>query len=190
MIKVPKLLIKKNIFHPALVSIWTTMSTTIEQYRLAIGSNAGRMSGPKWSVQTGVVKVAMNSPTDTSPDPLLPWLILSLALLSPITLHLTWGLIVTTYTADISIPGFYLLKEATIHMIDVMDNITGIVRKLLLLMAGDVELNPGPDNFVEEKLVVISSTNEIRPTEWRKYLQKHFERLTRQDSRVYILGKP
>ena len=103
MIKVPKLLIKKSIIHPALVSIWTTMSTTIEQYRLAIGSNAGRMSSPKWSLHTGVVKVAMNSPTDTSPDPLLPWLLVSLALLTPITLHLTWGLIVTT--ADISIQG-------------------------------------------------------------------------------------
>ena len=135
------------------------MSTTIEQYRLSIGSNAGRMSGPKWSLHTGVVKVAMNSPKGTSPDPILPWLIVSLALITPIALHLTWGLIVTPYTAAISIPCFNLLKVATIDMIGVMDNITGIVRKLFLLMAGDVELNPGPDNLVEEKLVIISSTN-------------------------------
>ena len=159
------------------------MSTSIEQYRLAIGCNAGRLSSPKWSVQTGVVK--MTSPTvSSSPPPLLAWLIISLALLSTITLYL----VVTPYPAVIAIPGFYLLRKGNIASVDVMEKIGGIVRKLLLLLAGDVEQNPGPGKFEEEKLVIISTTNEIRVTEWRGYLEKHFERLTRQDSRIYALG--
>ena len=68
------------------------------------------------------------------------------------------------------------------------DRTSGQVRRLILLLSGDIEENPGPDKFQEEKLVIITSTKPIKVTEWRRYLVQHFERLTRQDSRIYVLG--
>ena len=42
--------------------------------------------------------------------------------------------------------------------------------------------------FTEDRLVVITSTKEIDARQWREYLLKHFTRLTRQNSRVFVLG--
>ena len=42
--------------------------------------------------------------------------------------------------------------------------------------------------FTEDRLVVITTTNYVSVREWRMYLLKHFERLTRENSRVYVLG--
>ena len=42
--------------------------------------------------------------------------------------------------------------------------------------------------FTEDRLVVITSTKEIDARQWREYLLKHFTRLTRENSRVFVLG--
>ena len=45
-----------------------------------------------------------------------------------------------------------------------------------------------PPLFKEERLVIVKSTNEITVLDWREYLNKNFERLARQDSKILILG--
>ena len=45
-----------------------------------------------------------------------------------------------------------------------------------------------PPLFKEERLVIVTSTNEIDVLNWRRYLDENFERLARQDSKILILG--
>ena len=42
--------------------------------------------------------------------------------------------------------------------------------------------------FLVEQLVIVTSTDEITFKQWRQYLSNNFHRLTRKDSKIYIVG--
>ena len=82
-------------------------------------------------------------------------------------------------------------QVTTVEELIKTDRTSGQVRRLILLLSGDIEENPGPDQrqrFEEEKLVVLTSNVEIDMRMWRVYLEENFTRLTRQNSKVFVLG--
>ena len=105
---------------------------------------------------------------------------------------MTWYLVMTPLTGPACMPGLLAGTQVTTgEELIKADRTSGQVRRLILLLSGDVEENPGPDQsqrFEEEKLVVLTSNVAIDMRMWRVYLEENFTRLTRQNSKVFVLG--
>ena len=86
---------------------------------------------------------------------------------------MTWYLVMTPLTGPACMPGLQAGTQVTTgEELIKADRTSGQVRRLILLLSGDVEENPGPvqtmENtsfFEEEKLVIITTNNAIDPRE-------------------------
>ena len=143
------------------------MGNSAQQHRGAIGCFAGRLASKSWILSPKTRSRAMKdrllyqSALEELRSEIVSWWLITLTMLATMMISLAVRVMTTLFLAQLLMVGIELvltdpIKSGTTYRAitennsDQHDIIPSQVTRMLLLVAGDVELNPGPGSSSQE----------------------------------------